>query len=63
MRYVILSKAGTSSQVSINADRVTHVDVHNPDPPTVRITFEKDHFVVTNGNLEDITNLLAGERE
>jgi len=62
MRFVILSKAGTNSLVSVNADQVTRVDVLNPDAPTVRVTFEKDHAVVVDGTLEDVTNLLAGLR-
>ncbi len=63
MRYVSLSRAGTNSMVSVNADMVTQVYVHNPEPPTSLIVFEKNHTVVVEGSVEDVTKLLAGERE
>jgi hypothetical protein len=49
--------------VSVNADMVTQVYVHNPEPPTSLIVFEKNHTVVVEGSVEDVTKLLAGERE
>jgi hypothetical protein len=63
MRFVMLSRAGTNSSVSVNADKVTQVYVDKPDPPTSLIVFEKDHSIVVNGRVEDIGKLLAGEGE